>query len=73
MRVELAGHDAQQRRLPRPVGPHQRDLGPVPYPEPDVVEQDPPVGQLESDAGQLDVSHERPVCGIRLPRRDRIA
>jgi len=43
-RSEVAGDQPQQGGVARPVGPHERHLGPVPDPERDVVEQHPAVG-----------------------------
>jgi hypothetical protein len=59
VRRQVSGHDAQQRGLAGTVGPHQSDLGAVADSERDVVEQYPPVRQLETHSGQLHVTHER--------------
>jgi len=41
------------------VGADERDLGALPDPERDVVQQHPPVGQLVPDPGDVHVTHER--------------
>jgi hypothetical protein len=63
VRRELAGDDLQQRGLAGTVGAHQRHLGALTDPERHVVEQHPPVGQLEPHPGDVHVSHERRFSG----------
>ena len=58
VRHQVAGDDLQQRGLARAVGADQRDLGALADPERDVVEQHPPVRQLEAHPGDVHVSHE---------------
>ena len=57
VRAQVAGDDPQQRGLAGAVGADQRDLGALPDPERDVVEQHPPVRQLVAHPGDVDVSH----------------
>ena len=60
VRDQLSGDDAQQGGLAGAVRPDESDLGALPHPERDVVEQHPPVRQLVADSCDVDVSHERP-------------
>ncbi len=57
VRCDLAGDDAQQRRLPDAVGPHERDARAVRDPQVDAVEQGAPVGQVIRDVAEVEVSH----------------
>ena len=57
VRVDVAGHQAQQRGLAGAVGTDQRDLGAVTDPERDVRQQAPPVREVVADAVDVDVSH----------------
>ena len=57
VRLQVAGDDPQQRRLAGTVGADERDLGALAHAERHVVEQHPPVGQLEPDAGDIHVTH----------------
>jgi hypothetical protein len=59
VRDEVAGDDAQQRRLARAVRADQGDLRPLADPEGHVVEQHPPVRQLVAHPGNVHVSHDR--------------
>ena len=61
VRRELTGDDPQQRGLAGPIGTNQGNLRTLADAEGDVVEQHPPVGQLEPDAGQLHMSHDSQV------------
>ncbi len=58
VRHQLAGDDPEQRRLAGTVGPDQRDLGALTHPERHVVEQHPPVRQLEPHSSDIHVTHE---------------
>ena len=68
---QLAGDDAQQRRLARAVGADQRDLGALADPERHVVEQHPPIGELVPDTFDIHMTHERrlSVIGVLRSRR----
>ncbi len=55
---EVAGDDAQQGGLARPVGADEGDLLAVADAEADVVEQHPPVRQLVTHSSDIHVTHE---------------
>ncbi len=57
VRDQVAGDDAQQRRLARAVRTDQRDLGALTDPERHLVEQHPPVGELVPDTGDIHMTH----------------
>ena len=57
MRGDVAGHQAEQRRLPGPVGADERHLGAVSHPERDVGEQAPTIRKEVADPVDVDVSH----------------
>ena len=71
VRLQVAGDDPQQRRLAGAVGADQRDLGALADPERHVVEQHPPVGQLEPDAGDIHVAHPPSLTARPPPRPPR--
>jgi len=54
----ITGDDAQQGGLAGAVRADQRDLGALPDPERDVVEQHPAVRQLVAHPSDVDMSHE---------------
>ena len=49
MRIDVAGDDAGQGRLARPVRPDEGDLGALPHPHGDVEEEGPAIRQAEAD------------------------
>jgi hypothetical protein len=61
VRLEVPGNDPQQRSLAGSVRADERNLGSLPDPKGDVVEQHATIGKLEPDTGNLYVTHSAPV------------
>ena len=57
VRRQVAGDDPQQGGLAGTVGADQRDLGALPHPERDVVEQHPAVRELVAHTRDVHVTH----------------
>ena len=61
---QITGDDPSQGRLARAVRPDEGDLGALADPQMDITQQRPPIGQAETHAVDVDVSHEKRLSGV---------